>query len=138
MAEIRYPWKIKVEYHTPEEYQEQLASVMNINEQGEHVSLMDHLYEKTKGDNGIMELCSLAAEKMLLTSDAEYGQIMMFSYDCFARFHILLQWYFASITGEMDALGEDADTFESKAIENREWIRQYFLGGYANSIPNSK
>jgi hypothetical protein len=134
MAEIRYPWKIKVEYHTSEEYQEQLASVMNINEQGEHVSLMDHLYELTKGDNTIMELCILAAEKTLLTSDAEYGQIMMFSYDCFARFHILLQWYFAGITGEMDALGEDAKDIESRVIENREWIRQYFSEGKANSI----
>ena len=129
MEPIRYPWKKRVDYYTTEEYQEQIASVVNINEKGEHVSLMDQLYEYTKADNSIMELCTLAAEKMLLSPEAEYGQIMMFSYDCFARFHVILQWYFAGITGEMDIFGEESKKMEQQVIENREWLRQYFLGG---------
>ena len=80
---------------------------------------------------------------MLFSSDAEYGQIMMFSYDCFARFHFLLQWYFAGLTGDWEALGisgkkgeEDGggeedegggEVMEKTVTEHRKWLRQYFM-----------
>jgi hypothetical protein len=130
MEQIRYPWRKKVEYQSTEEYQEQLAALMCINEQGEHVSIMDELYLQTKEDSRIMELCSLAAEKCLLTPDAEYGQIMMFSYDCFAKFHTILQWYFGNRWLLEKGEGEGAmELVEEKIMEdNYEWLKQYFQG----------
>jgi hypothetical protein len=123
MESLRYPWQREVSYETMEEYQEHLASVMNMNDEGEHVSMMDNLYSHTKNNEKIMELCTLAAEKMLMISDAEYGEIMLFSYDCFARFHVYLKWYFAKLTGEVLEEG-----MEQKAMENWEWLQGYFSG----------
>jgi len=137
MESLLYPWRVKVDYQTNEEYQEQLASVMKINPQAEHVPLMDNLYSYTKDDNIIMELCTLAADKLLLSPEAEYGQVMMFSYDCFARFHLILQWYFVNRFGE-NIFGEEEEEetreMEKKVIENREWLRQYFSGENRTSI----
>ena len=110
---------------------------MNIDDEGGHVSMLDHLYEHTKQEKSIMELCQLAAEKMLMTSDAEYGQIMMFSYDCFARFHSVLQWYFAGLVGDWDTLGVEEGVMEQRAMEHLEWLRGYFMGE-GNSDSNSK
>jgi hypothetical protein len=78
-----------------------------------------------------MELCQLAAEKMLMTSDAEYGQIMMFSYDCFDKFHSVLQWHFSQKLGE-----EWEGVTEEIAMKNWEWLRDYFEGNIQAS--NSK
>ena len=129
MESLLYPWKREVVYETVEEYQEQLVLIMNINEEGEHVSMLDNLYAHTKNDEKIMELCNLAAGNIILNSDAEYGQIMLFSYDCFARFHVYLKWYFAKLTGEV--LEEE---MEQKAMENWEWLRVYFSGRNFKSI----
>lgn len=111
--ELKYPWRLSVEYQTMEEYQTQLVSVMNINDEGEHVKILDNLYEHTKNEERIMELCLLASDKYLLYSEAEYGQIMMFSYDCFAKFHSILQWNFGGGS-------------EEKANESYEWLKNYF------------
>jgi hypothetical protein len=108
-----YPWQQTVDYHNNEEYQEQLASVMRINVLNDHLSVMDDLYTHTKDDEPIRDLCILAAKKCLSTPDAEYGQIMMFSYDCFFRFHRYLQWYF----------GKDK---EKEAREDYAWLKTYF------------
>jgi len=132
MDSLRYPWRQEVSYETMEEYQERLASVMNMNDEGGHVSMLDNLYAHTKNNEKIMELCNLASEKMLMSTDAEYGQIMMFSYDCFMRFHVILQWYFAGMSGEVLEEG-----MEQKAMENWEWLYQYFLGGNFNNVPIS-
>jgi hypothetical protein len=126
-----YPWKITIDYQNGEEYQEQLNSIMNINEQGNHVSVMDQLYAHTKDNARIMEICTLAAEKCLLDSDAEYGQILMFSYDCFAKFHGVLQWHFSQKTGE-----KWEGVTEEMVMGNLEWLRNYFQG--EKQIPDAK
>ena len=130
MEPLLYPWQREVSYETMEEYQELLASVMNMNDEGGHVSMIDNLYSHTKNDEKIMDICKLSAEKMLMSSDAEYGQIMLFSYDCFARFHVYLKWYFAGLAGE--SLGVDV---EERAMKILEWLRGYFMEGSFHTVP---
>ena len=129
MESLKYPWKMHINYNTAEEYQTQLSSITHINEEGEHVSMMDNLYEHTKNNKKIMELCKMASEKMLLSDDEEYGQVMLFSYDCFSHFHILLQWHFGNVLGETLEEG-----MEQKVMESMEWLRNYFMESKPTSI----
>lgn len=117
--DLIYPWKTAVGYQTHEEYQAQLVAVMNINDENGHVGVLDNLYEYTKGDARIMTLCRLASEKCLGNLDAEYGQIMMFSYDCFAHFHFILQGYF----------GGGAWVDETAVDSAYQWLWEYFHTG---------
>ena len=52
----------------------------------------------------IMRLSRLASEKCLGYIDAEYGQIMLFSYDCLDKFHRILKRFFG---GELDEISEE-------------------------------
>ena len=115
-SSVQYPWKLNINYQTHEDYQTQLCSIMNIDE-GEHIRVLDSLYESTQTNEKIMKLSRLASEKCLGYIDAEYGQIMLFSYDCFDKFHSILQRVFG---GEMSEVSEETVNM------NYEWLEQYF------------
>ena len=115
-SSVAYPWKLTVNYQTHEEYQTQLCSIMNI-DKGEHIKILDSLYENTKNNEKIMRLSRLASEKCLGYIDAEYGQIMLFSYDCLDKFHPILKRFFG---GELDEISEET------VNANYKWLEQYF------------
>jgi hypothetical protein len=115
-SSVEYPWKININYQTHEEYQIQLCSIMNINE-GEHLRILDKIYESTQINEKMMKLSRLASEKCLGYVDAEYGQIMLFSYDCFDKFHPILQRFFG---------GDMSEVSEETVNANYKWLEQYF------------
>jgi len=92
-----YNINTQVEYETDEEYRESIKNVFNTNLSDEDFILendtiktvLDDIYEKTK-DNSLFKKIYKYGAYIFFSTDEEIGLAVMFSFNHFKLFHLLL------------------------------------------------